>query len=800
MHLIAFCVQNRMAMARSSRRRGAAASASGSAASAPPGRRGRSARSAAAMEEDAEDISGNKDAVTKSDTSGTAADAAAASSTRHASGDDEIEAMNDVEMEDRKMPAKSSPEDDDDGDDNESGGKSSDEESESDDDSSSDDDDDDDDDEDDTADNDNDGLSEYEKLRLERIKRNQERLAALGLLDVKEQVRQQQAAAKKKKKTYKKKDKSKDASAAPQRILPKRQARDRASLTAEQLNPFDVRKMRISSDPTYYERRHGSSSGGGAAASTADKYRRTYRCGDCEGCNWAEDCGQCVWCVGRLNNPTRQRRCLMKICRNRLVDTTVEEKEGGAGDDNREAAAAAAAAAAAEEQEEEEEVAEGGSNTKTITVTMGELVRKNRIKMPPNVGGPTSSSSPNSTVDTSTDTAVAGVAAGDGDGDGEEKKEEDDEEVGRDSDKKMSSDDAASQKTGPTSTTDDGKTKKDGEPKKDEDIPIVFPDSCFACKEDGILFCCDTCPRGFHSNCHFPKIRDLPVGDWQCIECVRAANGGGNGDGGGDVAAAEKAPEIHAILPAGFDLEEHLTRSGKKRGAASPKRGRKNKAPEVAIGGISGESAVSGKTVKVTIHEPRARCVACAEYGDIDEEAAILCRACDQYFHKDCQTLDHKRGGRWRCDACQTAKASVWYDLLAVIPEEGEKKDEEEEKNIPVAAGTKTIRVSVVGPETKCIECSQDGSGGEDMVWCRACDNSFHLRCHSPPLQTIPKGRWKCGKCKIANIPLPRPPKPKSKTKDEILASLKLFKGEHDDDCYICYNGGGKYCIVFISL
>ena len=515
----------------------------------------------------------------------------------------------------------------------------------------------------------------------------------------------------------------------------------------------------------------------------ADRYRRTYRCGNCPGCNWTEDCGQCVWCVGRINNPTRQRRCLMKICRNRLVDTSVEddEKKKGDGDSGAAAAVAAAAAAAAEqeEEEEEEEQVEGGgkseTNAKTVTVTMGELVHKNRIKMPPPDVGVPASSSTNSAA-----TVAAAAAAG-----GEEKKEEEDDDEGGDSDKKMASAD--------TCTSGDGKAK-DG-----DETSIVFPESCFVCKEDGILFCCDTCPRGFHSNCHFPKIRDLPVGDWQCIECVRAVNGGGNGDGSDDIAAAEKAPEIHAVLPAGFEMEEHLTRSGKKRGAASPKRGRKSKAPEVAVGGISGESVEPGKTVKVTIHEPRTRCVACSEYGDIDEEAAILCRACDQYFHKDCQMLDHKRGGRWRCDACQTAKASVWYDLLAVIPEESGNNDEEGERNTPVAAGTKTIRVSVVGPETECVECSQDGSGGEDMVWCRACDNSFHLGCHSPPLQTIPKGRWKCGKCKIANIPLPRPPKPKSKTKDEILASLKLFKGEHDDDCYICYNGGGKG-LIFVSI
>merc|ERR1711966_197591 len=71
---------------------------------------------------------------------------------------------------------------------------------------------------------------------------------------------------------------------------------------------------------------------------------------------------------------------------------------------------------------------------------------------------------------------------------------------------------------------------------------------------------------------------------------------------------------------------------------------------------------------------------------------------------------------------------------------------------------------------------------------------SFHLGCHSPPLQTIPRGRWKCGNCKAANIPLPKP-KQKVKTKDDILASLNLFKGEHDDDCYVCCNGGDLvYC------
>jgi len=605
-----------------------------------------------------------------------------------------------------------------------------------------------------------DGLSSYERLRLERIKRNQERLAALGLLDVKEQVRQQQqqAAARNRRRKKKKKAREDGEAAAPQRILPKRQAR--SSLTADQLNPFDVRRMRISSDPRYYERRNG------AAAAAADRYRRTYRCGECAGCDLAEDCGQCVWCVNMMTNPKRLRRCLMKLCRKRLVDTAVTEgaEEGEDGGD----------AAVAEE---------GGGNkeAKTITVTMADLIKKNRIKMPP-------AKMPSSSGDAGviTDTSTAATLAPDGTAtDGEEKKE--DEEGDGDHDKNAS-DGAA---------TSDG--AKEGDAGTKDAPPITFPESCFACKEDGILFCCDTCPRGFHSHCHFPKIRDFPVGDWQCMECIRAADGGGKG--GTDAAAgAEKAPEVHAVLPAGFDLEEHVSRSGKKRGARSPKRGRKRAPEDATAGGIYGNadadanvSSEPGKIVKVTIHEPRARCMTCSEYGDVDEEAAILCRACDQYFHKDCQTLDHKRGGRWRCDACQTSKASVWYDLLAVIPEEGVKNGGEEDGNAAAAASGKTIRVSVVGPETKCVKCSQDGRGREDMVWCRACDMSFHLGCHLPPLQTIPKGRWKCGKCKAANIPLPKPPRPKIKPKNEVLANLNLFKGEHDDDCYICYNGGGKY-------
>jgi hypothetical protein len=46
-----------------------------------------------------------------------------------------------------------------------------------------------------------------------------------------------------------------------------------------------------------------------------------------------------------------------------------------------------------------------------------------------------------------------------------------------------------------------------------------FPSSCHICSKDGDLICCDKCDRGYHSNCHNPKIKEIPLGDWTCKDC-----------------------------------------------------------------------------------------------------------------------------------------------------------------------------------------------------------------------------------------------------------------------------------------
>lgn len=72
-----------------------------------------------------------------------------------------------------------------------------------------------------------------------------------------------------------------------------------------------------------------------------------------------------------------------------------------------------------------------------------------------------------------------------------------------------------------------------------------------------------------------------------------------------------------------------------------------------------------------------------------------------------------------------------------------------------------------------------------EWTTCRDCHESYHLKCLSPPLEHRPN-KWRCQLCRDTKKKVPRE-KIVAKPKNE-----KLFEGVHDDDCYICFNGGGK--------
>jgi hypothetical protein len=63
---------------------------------------------------------------------------------------------------------------------------------------------------------------------------------------------------------------------------------------------------------------------------------------------------------------------------------------------------------------------------------------------------------------------------------------------------------------------DDGGKAEEEEEEEEEDRHDT---ECYVCKDGGDLICCDGCERAYHSNCHKPKIWDLPDGVWYCMVC-----------------------------------------------------------------------------------------------------------------------------------------------------------------------------------------------------------------------------------------------------------------------------------------
>lgn len=172
-------------------------------------------------------------------------------------------------------------------------------------------------------------------------------------------------------------------------------------------------------------------------------------------------------------------------------------------------------------------------------------------------------------------------------------------------------------------------------------------------------------------------------------------------------------------------------------------------------------------------------CDVCQNGGDL-----ILCNACPRAFHSNCHWPKIKKlpaqDDVWLCMECNPRFQPNGF-LLALLPDT-----------------TKLLKVKVIEPPPQCLVC-HDSCADPESIQCKACDNHFHLTCNYPPLDTKPKGGaarvWKCTTCKESNAPLLEQYVAAPKTLNK--KKLKLFEGEHDDDCYICFNGGELVCCDF---
>lgn len=82
-----------------------------------------------------------------------------------------------------------------------------------------------------------------------------------------------------------------------------------------------------------------------------------------------------------------------------------------------------------------------------------------------------------------------------------------------------------------------------------------------------------------------------------------------------------------------------------------------------------------------------------------------------------------------------------------------------------------------------------------DWVTCRACDDSYHMKCLDPPLEHKPN-KWRCPFCKETKTKV----KLDNEERENKKEQKPLFEGEHDDDCFMCFNGGGKQLPLFFTL
>lgn len=293
--------------------------------------------------------------------------------------------------------------------------------------------------------------------------------------------------------------------------------------------------------------------------------------------------------------------------------------------------------------------------------------------------------------------------------------------------------------------------------------------ACWTCQEDtGELHMCDFCKRLYHSTCDSNLNNEdaNPDDDFKCTICEKEGKNRRVPCGRCEGCKREWDCETCVYCRRKMEADEEASVRQK---CIFKKCRNWGMRATVVIGEDGGVEEDEDEEIDDG-HD--AECNVCHTGGDL-----ICCDGCPKVFHSDCHKpkIISLPDGEWFCMHC-TKKPKA--------PKENRSKYQG-----PLLAdlGEREVTCVVQFPKLECIVCEGTEVTGprKELDWttCKICDDSFHLQCLDPPLETRPNS-FKCPSCKESK----RRKVPKEKK------AKPLFTGLHDDDCYICRNGGNLVC------
>ncbi|KAL7541581.1 hypothetical protein ACHAXR_011047 [Thalassiosira sp. AJA248-18] len=322
-------------------------------------------------------------------------------------------------------------------------------------------------------------------------------------------------------------------------------------------------------------------------------------------------------------------------------------------------------------------------------------------------------------------------------------------------------------------------------------------DACYTCqKEEGALRCCDYCRKLYHPDCHDPPISPNDE-EFKCAICEAL--------GKNRRIACGKCDGCMRDIDCGTCVTCMNPRSQNKcifRKCQSWGKANLIRANTAEDSNNDGEE----KEEEEEDHHD-VDCYVCKEGGDL-----ICCDGCTKVYHSYCHKyvtiiqlsccyisisfqsfislmlpphflrpkIKELPEGEWHCMHCAQSKK-----VLKV-------KEKKQRYSGPIIAdlGHCEVTCTVRFPKIECIVCEEAEVTGTfrppDWISCRACDDSYHLNCLDPPLDFRPN-KWRCPPCKERKVKIKR-----EKEEKEPKQPKPLFEGEHDDDCFMCFYGGGE--------